>query len=289
MKTTTRLRQLLLEPGMLVAPGAYDGISARLIEAAGFQVAYMTGAGTCASHLGLPDLGLATLSEMVGHARRLTAVLKIPLIADADTGYGNARNVVRTVREYERAGIAGFHIEDQIAPKRCGHLGGKGVVPIAEFADKVRAAAEFRRDEEFVVIARTDAIAVNGIDDAIERANRYAESGADIVFVEAPESVEQLTRISREVDSPLLFNMVACGKSPNLSLAQVEELGFKITLLPTACLSSAVVGIESALETLRDEGRLDPAVRLSPADVFERVGLEELLAVDARLAARKPD
>src|SRR5256712_5699849 len=178
MRTTTRLRLMLDQPGFIVARGAYDGFSARLIEAAGFRCVYMTGAGTAASHLGQPDLGLATLTEMANHASHLAACVSIPLIADADTGYGNVLNVVRTVREYERAGVAGLHIEDQVAPKKCGHIAGKQVIPAKEFADKIRAACEHRTDPDFVVIARTDARAVNGLDDAIERANLYGEAGA---------------------------------------------------------------------------------------------------------------
>src|SRR2546422_2452797 len=225
MRTTTRLRQMLDQPGLIVAPGAYDGFSARLIEAAGFRCVYMTGAGTAASHLGQPDLGLATLTEMATHAAHLAACVSIPLIADADTGYGNVLNVVRTVREYERAGVAGLHIEDQVAPKKCGHIAGKQVIPAKEFADKIRAACEHRTDPDFVVIARTDARAVNGLDDAIERANRYAEAGADVIFVEAPQSDDEITRIVREVKAPLLANMVPGGKTPAIKIADLERLG----------------------------------------------------------------
>ena len=189
MRTTTRLRQLLAAPGLIVAPGAYDGFSARLIEAAGFSVVYMTGAGTAASHLGQPDLGLATLTEMAKHASHLASAVSLPVIADADTGYGNALNVVRTVREYEKAGVAGLHMEDQVAPKKCGHIAGKQVVPTKEFAEKIRAASEHRTDPDFLIIARTDARAVTSLDDAIDRGNRYAEAGADVIFVgSAPDA-----------------------------------------------------------------------------------------------------
>src|ERR1700757_4306230 len=195
MRTTTRLRRMLAEPGIIVAPGAYDGFSARLIEAAGFKAAYMTGAGTAASHLGQPDLGLATLTEMATHAAHLTSAISLPLIADADTGYGNALNVVRTVREYERAGVAAIHLEDQLSPKKCGHIAGKMVIPAREFAEKIRAASENRTDPDFIIIARTDARAINGIDDAIERARLYQEAGADVIFIEAPTSREEVERI----------------------------------------------------------------------------------------------
>src|SRR3977135_2332959 len=182
MRATTHPRQMLNAPGIIGAPGPYDGFSARLIEAAGFKAVYMTGAGTAASHLGQPDLGLATLTEMATHASHLASCVSLPLIADADTGYGNALNVVRTVREYEKAGVAGLHLEDQVAPKKCGHIAGKQVVPTQEFCDKIRAASEYRTDPDFVIIARTDARAVTSLDDAIDRGNRYAQAGADPLF-----------------------------------------------------------------------------------------------------------
>jgi 2-methylisocitrate lyase-like PEP mutase family enzyme len=194
---------MLKEPGIIVAPGAYDGFSARLIEAAGFRCVYMTGAGTAASHLGQPDLGLATLTEMANHAGHLASCVSLPVIADADTGYGNVLNVVRTVREYERAGVAGLHMEDQVAPKKCGHIAGKQIIPTQEFCDKIRAASEYRTDPDFVIIARTDARAVTSLDDAIDRGNRAAEAGADVIFVEAPQSEDEIQRIAR-----IAFNSV---------------------------------------------------------------------------------
>ena len=214
MRPSTRLRHLLKEPGIIVAPGAYDGFSARLIEAAGFPCVYMTGAGTAASHLGQPDLGLATLTEMANHAGHLASCVSLPVIADADTGYGNVLNAVRTVREYERAGVAGLHMEDQVAPKKCGHIAGKQVISTQEFCDKIRAASEYRTDPDFVIIARTDARAVTSLDDAIDRGNRAAEAGADVIFVEAPQTEDEIQRIAREVKAPLLANMVPGGKTP---------------------------------------------------------------------------
>src|SRR3989441_10335363 len=202
MRTTTRLRQMLDQPGLIVAPGAYDGFSARLIEAAGFRCVYMTGAGTAASHLGQPDLGLATLTEMANHAAHLASCVSLPVIADGDTGYGNVLNVVRTVREYERAGVAGLHIEDQVAPKKCGHIAGKQIIPTQEFCDKIRAASEYRTDPDFVIIARTDARAVTSLDDAIDRGNRAAEAGADVIFVEAPPTDGGITPGARGGQTP---------------------------------------------------------------------------------------
>src|SRR5215470_3544071 len=250
MRPTTRLRQMFQSPGIIVAPGAYDGFSARLIEAAGFRCVYMTGAGTAGSHLGQPDLGLATLTEMATNAAHLAACVALPVIADADTGYGNALNVVRTVREYERAGVAGCHFEDQVAPKKCGHIAGKQVIPAAEFAQKIRAAAEYRTDPDFVIIARTDARAVTSLDDAIERGNLYREAGADVIFVEAPETEDEIHRVAREVKAPLLANMVQGGRTPAVKISELERLGFKIVIHPAVCMEAAVAAIEQALGRL---------------------------------------
>ena len=266
---------MLDEPGIIVAPGAYDGFSARLIEAAGFRAVYMTGAGTAASHLGQPDLGLTTLTEMANHASHLASCITLPLIADADTGYGNALNVVRTVREYERAGVAALHLEDQVAPKKCGHIAGKQVIPAKEFADKIRAAAEYRTDPDFVIIARTDARAVTGLDDAIERGNRYAEAGADVIFVEAPQTADEIQRVAREVKAPLLANMVQGGRTPALKVAELERLGFKIVIFPAVCMAAAIPAIEGALARLQESGTdWHAGPTLGPMDVFRKVGFD---------------
>jgi carboxyvinyl-carboxyphosphonate phosphorylmutase len=283
MRTTTTLRQMLKAPGIIVAPGAYDGFSARLIEAAGFHAVYMTGAGTAASHLGQPDLGLATMTEMATHARHLASCVSLPVIADADTGYGNVLNVVRTVREYERAGVAGLHLEDQVTPKKCGHIAGKQVIPAREFADKIRAAAEYRTDPDFVIIARTDARAVTSLDDAIERGNLYAEAGADVIFVEAPQTEDEIHRVAREVKAPLLANMVQGGRTPAVKAAELERLGFKIAIFPAVCMAAAVTAIEGALARLRETGTdwHDGPV-LSPMDIFRRVGFDWWHAIEER-------
>jgi carboxyvinyl-carboxyphosphonate phosphorylmutase len=283
MRASTRLRQLLAAPGIVVAPGAYDGFSARLIESAGFRAIYMTGAGTAASHLGQPDLGLATLTEMATHARHLASCVSLPVIADADTGYGNVLNVVRTVREYERAGVAGLHIEDQVAPKKCGHIAGKQVIATEEFCDKIRAASEYRTDPDLVLIARTDARAVTGLDDAIERGNRYAEAGADIIFVEAPQSVEELARVARDVKAPLLANMVPGGRTPVVAVEELERLGYKLVIYPAVCMAAAVAAIERALARLQagDAAAHDGPV-LGPMDLFRRVGFDWWHAIEER-------
>ena len=221
MRATTRLRRQLADPGMLVAPGAYDGIGARLIEQAGFSALYMTGAGTAAAH-GLPDYGLLSMSEMVANAARITAASPLPLIADGDTGYGNELNVVRTVQEHERAGTAGLHIEDQVAPKRCGHLDGKELVPLEDFLAKIRAAVATRRDPDFLVIARTDARSVAGFDEAVHRANAALGAGADMAFVESPESLDEVRLVPQRVAGPCLLNMVWGGKTPVVGLDDAE-------------------------------------------------------------------
>jgi carboxyvinyl-carboxyphosphonate phosphorylmutase len=277
---------MLNEPGIIVAPGAYDGISARLIEAAGFKAVYMTGAGTAASHLGQPDLGLTTLTEMATHASHLAGCITLPLIADADTGYGNALNVVRTVREYEKAGVAGLHLEDQVAPKKCGHIAGKQIVEAKEFAQKIRAAVEYKTDPDLVIIARTDARAVSGLDDAIARANLYREAGADVIFFEAPQSREEIERVAREVKAPLLANMVQGGRTPALKAAELEQLGFKIVIFPGVCMRAAVPAIEGALAQLQTSGTDWPkdGPVMGPMDIFRKVGFDWWHDVEERFA-----
>ena len=286
MRATTRLRQMLAEPGIIVAPGAYDGFSARLIEAAGFKAVYMTGAGTAASHLGQPDLGLTTLTEMATHASHLASCISLPLVADADTGYGNALNVVRTVREYEKAGVAGLHLEDQVAPKKCGHIAGKQILDAKEFAQKIRAAVEYRTDPDLVIIARTDARAVSGLDDAIARANLYREAGADVIFFEAPQSREEVQRVAREVKAPLLANMVQGGRTPAFTVAELEQLGFKMVIFPGVCMRAAVPAIETALAQLKQTGTDWPkgGPVMGPLDIFKKVGFDWWHEVEERFA-----
>lgn len=283
MRATTTLRRMLNEPGIIVAPGAYDGISARLIERHGFKAVYMTGAGTAASALGQADLGLTTLTEMATHAAHIASCISLPLIADADTGYGNPLNVIRTVREYERAGVAALHLEDQVFPKKCGHIAGKAVIPMKEFAEKIRAAAENRTDPDFIIIARTDARAVNGIDDAIERGLRYREAGADVIFVEAPTSREEIERVAREIKAPLLSNQVPGGKTPGLTVTELEKLGYKMVIFPVVSLMSATLAIESALTKLKEHGTdWHEGPVLSPMDIFQRVGIDWWLEAEKK-------
>jgi len=253
MRTTTRLRELLTRPDALAIPGAYDALSARLIVQAGFPVVYMTGFGTSASVLGQPDVGLLTMSEMVNRATALASVAgDVPLIADADTGYGNPINVRRTIREYERAGVAGLHIEDQVWPKKCGHMEGKQIIPMEEMVQKVHAAVDARQDPDFVIIARTDANAVTGFEDALRRGQAYREAGADVIFIEAPRSMEELRTIGQVFHgTPLLFNWVESGKTPLLSVGEIQALGFNLVIFPVSLLFAATHTMLALLEILK--------------------------------------
>ncbi len=274
--------------GPVLAPGAYDALSARLVEQAGFDVAYMTGFGTTASLLGRPDVGLLGQAEMVDNARRIVAAVDVPVIADADTGYGNPINVVRTVREYEQAGVAGLHLEDQVMPKRCGHMAGKAVVPCEEMVAKIRAAVDARTDPDLVLIARTDVAAVEGVDAAVERARRFADAGADVLFVEAPSSEADIERVAAALsDQKLVFNWAEGGRTPPLPLARLTELGFALVLFPVATLLAADGAIRAMLTRLRAEGTPAGFVdELGGLDAFaDRVGLDEVRDLEERYRA----
>ncbi len=285
MKTTTTLRRLLREPGIIVAPGAYDCLTAKLIEREAFPAVYMTGAGTALTRLGQPDLGFATLSEMVANAAAMASTVAIPLIADADTGYGGALNVYRTVREYEKAGVAALHIEDQVFPKRCGHLDGKQVVPLEEMVIKLRAAVEARTDEDFVLIARTDALAVTGLDDTLRRCHAYAEAGADVLFVEALRTREEIERVVRAVDVPLLYNFVEHGKSPLLPVGELQRLGFKMAIFPGSIMLAVLPLVRQILGEIKRHGTTEALLgRMTDVvELFETMGLSDMLALDARV------
>jgi 2-methylisocitrate lyase-like PEP mutase family enzyme len=251
MSVRRTLRRLVEPKNGLVVPGAYDGVSARLVERAGFPAVYMTGYGTSASRLGLPDLGYAGLAEMSDHARNLAAAVSIPLIADADTGYGNALGVRRTVQAYEAAGVAALHIEDQVAPKRCGHLSGHQVVPLAEFAGKIRAAVDARRDPDLMIIARTDAISAVGFDEALRRGEAAAKAGADVLFIEAPRDEAQVERVAQAFDTPLLYNYASGGRSPMLPFPRLRALRYAIIILPVDTLLVATKAMTEFLAALR--------------------------------------
>jgi carboxyvinyl-carboxyphosphonate phosphorylmutase len=290
MKATTQLRRLLREPGIIVAPGAYDCLTAKLIEREGFPAVYMTGAGTAVTRLGKPDLGFATLSEMLSNAAAMASTVSIPLIADADTGYGGALNAYRTVREYEKAGVAALHIEDQVFPKRCGHLDGKQVVPTEEMVIKLRAAVEARIDPDFVVIARSDALAVTGLDDTLRRCHAYAEAGADVLFIEAVRTHEEIERIVREVSVPLLYNFVEHGKSPLLSVAELERLGFKLVIFPGSIMLAVLPLVREILGKIKQHGTTEVLLdrMTNVVELFETMGLSDMLALDARVAGSAP-
>jgi len=277
---TAQLRALLRRDGMIVAPGAYDCIGARVIEQAGFAAVYMTGAGTAAT-LGYPDYGLVTMTEMAENAGRLAAAVTVPLIADADTGYGNELNVTRTVREYQRRGVAGLHLEDQGFPKKCGHLDNKVVIPLEDYLAKVRAAAAARIDPDFLLIARTDARAVVGFEEAVKRMNAALVAGADMAFLEAPETVAEIEAVPRLVNGPCLLNVVSGGKTPMLDLAEAERLGFKLAILPGILFQSAIAAFDSALAEVKT-ARRHPDMKIGLREKFRRVGAEEWDALRQR-------
>ena len=284
MSVRHALRDLVESKQGVVVPGAFDGVSARLVERAGFPAAYMTGYGTSASRLGLPDLGYAGLAEMADHARNLAAAVTIPLIADADTGYGNALGVRRTVQAYEAAGVAGLHIEDQVTPKRCGHLSGHQIVPLGEFAGKIRAAVDARRDPDLLIIARTDAISAVGFDEALRRGEAAAKAGADMLFIEAPRDEAQVERVARAFDTPLLYNYASGGRSPLLPFPQLRALGYAIIILPIDTLLVATKAMASFLGELRarDDARA-LADRLVPFGEFNAmIGATDQMALADR-------
>ena len=282
MSQAARMRELLRRDGMVVAPGAYDCITARLIARAGFDAVYMTGAGTAAT-LGYPDFGLVTMSEMVGNAGRIAAAVEVPVIADADTGYGNELNVVRTVRAYERAGVAGIHIEDQGFPKKCGHLDDKEIVPREDWLAKLRAAVAARSDPDFLVIARTDARAVLGFDEAVARGNAALAAGADMVFLEAPQTLDEVAAVPHLVKGACLLNVVKGGKTPDLDLDEAERMGYKLAIVP-GLLIKEVVGIcEQALSALAATRRHPPLVKeMTVREVFQLSGADEWDALRTR-------
>jgi 2-methylisocitrate lyase-like PEP mutase family enzyme len=251
-----RLLELLQPGAATVIPGAFDAMTARIVEATGFPVVYLTGAGVTNAFLGAPDLGLITATEMAAHIAACREAVRIPIIADGDTGFGNALNLVRTVRLYERAGANAIQLEDQVFPKRCGHFEGKAVVPLQEMVQKVHAAVDARRDENFLVIARTDARAVEGMEAALERAAAYRAAGADVLFVEAPRSEDELRAIPKAVPGPHLCNIVHGGRTPMLPQAVLAEMGFGGVLYANAALQSAMLAIGRTLRHLKDEGSL---------------------------------
>ena len=284
MKATTRLRTLLNSGTLLMAPGVADAVNARLVREAGFDAIYMTGAGTTASRLGMPDVGLLTMTEMVDNAGRIADASGLPLISDADTGYGGPANVARTVRAHERAGTAGIHLEDQQSPKRCGHFSGKTLVPVAEAAAKIRAAVDSRTDPDFVIIARTDAIAVEGFDAALDRARAYEAAGADVIFVEAPTTMEQCAAIPKAFKVPALFNMASSGKTPFLPADQLQDLGYRLAIYPNFLMLAAIVAARRVLSELKRTGTVAHIVPELPRfnEFVDLMGMKELREFEER-------
>jgi 2-methylisocitrate lyase-like PEP mutase family enzyme len=271
MTTPRVLKELLARRAAVKVPGAANALFARLVEDLGFEAVYVTGAGIANMHLGAPDIGLTTLSEIADAVAAIADAVTLPLIVDADTGFGNALNVVRTVRVLERSGAAGLQIEDQVFPKRCGHFAGKEVIPREEMIAKVKAAVDTRRDGDLQIIARTDALAVEGVDAAIERAQSFIEAGADVAFVEAPTRAAELARIARAIAAPQIVNIVLGGKTPDLGQAEFARLGFALVLYANAALQAALGGARDALAALK-EGSLDAAsTRLASFEERQRM------------------
>jgi 2-methylisocitrate lyase-like PEP mutase family enzyme len=284
-----RLRALLDSGQTIVAPGAFDPLSARLVEEAGFPAVYMTGFGTSAALIGRPDVGLLTMTEMVDNAGRIAACVDIPVIADADTGYGNPLNVIRTVGAYEAAGVAGIHIEDQVAPKKCGHLEGKLVIPAEEMAEKIRAAVEARTRPEFVIIARTDARAVEGLERSLRRGRMYREAGADVLFIEALTSeAEAEAAVQAFPGVPLLFNWAEGGKTPPISLDRLRELGYRIVIFPLSALLAATGAMRRILQEIARAGTPAAAMHELPAfaEFVGFIGLPQVRQAEQRYAVK---
>jgi 2-methylisocitrate lyase-like PEP mutase family enzyme len=282
------LRALLDSPDPVLLPGCYDALGARLIEQAGFDVVYMTGFGTAASLLGRPDVGLLGPSEMAGNARRICAAVDLPVVADADTGYGNPINVVRTVQEYEQAGVAGLHIEDQVLPKKCGHMEHKQVVPTGDMVAKIAAAVAARRNPDLVIIARTDARAPNGFDDALDRARRFADAGADVLFVEALTGEAEIERVAAELAGiPLVFNWAEGGKTPPLGYDRLRELGYKLIIMPISTLLASTRAMQAVLASIKSAGTPVDALPDLPAfgEFTDLIGLPEIEQLESRFSS----
>src|SRR4051794_7042350 len=276
------LRALLRGEAMVIAPGAYDGLTAKLVAQAGFAAVYMTGAGTSVSH-GYPDFGLLTMSEMVDNAARIVRSVDVPVIADADTGYGNELNVYRTVQEYEQRGVAAIHIEDQVTPKKCGHLDDKEIVAREDYVAKIRAAVAARRDGDFMIIARTDARAIAGLEEAVARANAALAAGADMAFVEAPQTMDELAAVPKLVRGPCLLNVVRGGKTPEIDLLRAQAMGYRLAIVPGLLLKAVIGACDEVLAELKARN-IHPVPRsdMTVRDAFNRVGAMEWDALRTR-------
>ena len=282
MSKAKTLRDMLNAGELIMAPGAYDVWSAKMVEEAGFKAVYMTGYGVSASVLGKPDIGLMTFSEVSIMARNMAAAIRVPLIADCDTGFGNALNVMRCVQEFESAGVAAIQLEDQVMPKRCGHMEGKVLIPMEDMVAKIRAAVAARKDPDFVIIARTDARAVCGFEEAVTRAKAYVEAGADVIFFEAPQSVDEVKTVAATLKIPLLSNMVEKGKTPLFSAEELKEMGYNIVIYPVTALYAATKHVMETLSVLRETGKISETVPYTcDFPTFNRmINLAELRALE---------
>jgi methylisocitrate lyase len=283
MRKTTLLKKLILDPEILVMPGAHDALSARIIEQIGFKAVSLGGAGCSICSLGKPDVGLVTLTEMTTHIKNIVEAVNVPVFADGDTGHGNVTNVIRTTREFEKTGVAGFFIEDQVAPKRCGHKEGKKVIPTEEMLAKIKAAVDTRVDEDLVIMARTDALAIYGMKEAIDRSNRYHEAGADLILVDALTSKEEMIRLNREVNAPTMVTQIEQGRTPILSTKELEEMGFNTVVYPGSSFFAAAWAIKKVMEEIYYRGVtsafLDNMILFNGID--EIVGLDKVREVEA--------
>lgn len=288
MKNSTKLRQLFQTGKMIVAPGAHDALTAKIIGKTGFDAVYMTGYGQAASHLGNPDVGLLTMSEMVARANAIVEAAGVPVIADADTGFGNAINVRRTVREYEKAGVAVIQLEDQVMPKKCGHMLGRQVIPKEEMVGKIKAAADARMDSDFMIMARTDARTIMGIDEAIERGIAYQEAGADIIFIESPESKEEMVMINKAIKVYTLANMVEGGRTPMLPNNELEALGYNLVIYPTASTYLTTKAMMTLMETLKKEGTTATMIpeMVTFSEFNDLIGLTEIRELEAKYSGK---
>jgi methylisocitrate lyase len=254
-KTSATLREQLEDKNkIIVLPGVFDALSAKIAEHVGFEAMFQTGYGSSAALLGMPDFGLLNSGETVDNAMRIIRAVRVPVLVDADTGYGNPLNVWRLVRDLERLGAAGIFLEDQVWPKRCGHMVGKGVIPRDEYIPKLNAALEARRSKDFIIVARTDARAPEGLEEAIERGKAYRKAGADVIFVEAPRSVEELKKVANEIDAPLVANMIEDGATPNLSASELLRIGYRIAVFPLSAIYSATFAMRQVLTELKNTG-----------------------------------
>ena len=287
-KTKKSLRERLQQPGLLSAPGVFDMVSLRMADTVGFDALYMTGFGTVASHMGLPDAGLATYSDMVGRVKAMASMAQTPLIADGDTGYGGLLNVAHTVRGYESAGAAAIQLEDQEFPKKCGHTLGRRVIPMDDMVRKIQVASDARTSKDFLIIARTDARSSLGSDEALRRAEAYARAGADILFIESPETEDEMRQIGRSFDLPLLANMVEGGRTPVLSQQALESIGYKLAIFPVTALLAATAAMKAVYESFKLTGSSAAmTVPLMPfADLTKLMGFEEIWEFEKRYAER---